>query len=62
MKIKQSNLVALIVSLIGTVRNFKLKKQNTEWGEYYTFTNYTDRSFEHKKEIISRYVKEEWSS
>jgi len=57
-KIKQSNLVALIVSLIGTVRNFKLKKQNTEWGEYYTFTNYTDRSFEHKKEIIGRYVKE----
>jgi hypothetical protein len=57
-KIKQSNLVALIESLISTVRSFKLKKQNTEWGEYYTFTNYTDRSFEHKKEIIGRYVKE----
>jgi len=57
-KITKSNLTALIESLIGAVRKFKLKKQNTEWGEYYTFTNYTDRSFEHKKEIIGRFVKE----
>ncbi|MFZ4520888.1 MAG: hypothetical protein ACOYNC_04250 [Bacteroidales bacterium] len=57
-KIKQSNLEALIVSLLGAVKKFKLIAQNTEWGEYYTFTNYTDRSFTSKKEIIGKYVKE----
>jgi ribosomal protein L11 methylase PrmA len=57
-KIKLTNLQALIESLISMVRNFKLVKQNTEWGEYYTFTNYTDSSFTHKKKIIDGYIKE----
>ncbi len=57
-KIKLSNLAALIESLIGTVRKFKLKNQSTEWGDYYTFTNYSDKSFAYKKEIIDRYLKE----
>ena len=57
-KIKRANLVALIDSLINTVRNFKLKNQHTEWGEYYSFTNYSDQSFAHKKEIIEKHLKE----
>ena len=55
-KIKYSNLLALIDSLSSMVRTFKLKNQSTEWGDYYTFTNYTDTSFAHKKEIIDRYI------
>lgn len=57
-KIKLSNLTALIDSLSYMVRKFRLKKQDTEWGEYYTFTNYNDLSFTHKKEIIDGYLKE----
>ncbi|MCK9423299.1 MAG: hypothetical protein M0Q38_11940 [Bacteroidales bacterium] len=57
-KIKYTNLVALIESLISTVRKLRLKNQNTEWGEYYTFTNYSDRSFAHKKDIVDRYLKD----
>ncbi|MEI6434441.1 MAG: SAM-dependent methyltransferase [Bacteroidota bacterium] len=55
-KIKLSNLMALIDSLTYMVRKFQLKSQNTEWGDYYTFTNYNNRSFTHKKEIIARYL------
>jgi len=56
-QIKRSNLIALIDSLISVVSGFSLKKQSTEWGEYYTFTNYSDQSFSHKKEIIARVLK-----
>lgn len=56
-RIKLSNQVALIDSLGYLVRKLKLKNQNTEWGEYYTFTNYSDGSFNHKKEIIADFLK-----
>ena len=53
-QIKSSNLIALIVNLRHSVRKLRLKNQSTEWGDYYTFTNYSDRSFAHKKEIIGK--------
>jgi ribosomal protein L11 methylase PrmA len=56
-RIRRSNLVALVDSLIAAVSKLSLKRQKTEWGEYYSFTNYTDRSFEHKKEIIAGFLK-----
>jgi len=55
-KIKQSNLVGIIQSLLKLVSKLKIKEQKTEWGEYYSFTNYSDKSFLHKKEIISKFV------
>jgi len=57
-QIKLSNLMALVDSLSFMVRKFRLKKQDTEWGRYYTFTNYNDLSFSHKKEIISGYLRD----
>lgn len=50
------NLKALIISLRSAVSGLKLPKQGTEWGEYYTFTNYSDDSFKHKAEIIGRFT------
>ncbi|MCX6251669.1 MAG: class I SAM-dependent methyltransferase [Bacteroidetes bacterium] len=55
-KITKSNQIALIQSLRSTVKNFRINRQKTEWGDYYTFTNYSDRSFINKKEIISGFV------
>lgn len=54
--IKKSNLIALIESLILLVKKLHHKKLSTEWGAYYTFTNYTDNSFQHKKEIIAAFL------
>ncbi len=56
-KISRSNLFALIQSLLSAVRRLRLKGQNTEWGDYYSFTNYADQSFTHKKEIITGFIK-----
>jgi ribosomal protein L11 methylase PrmA len=54
--ISRSNLLALIQSLTSAVKNLRLKNPETEWAGYYTFTNYSGRSFDHKKEIIARFV------
>jgi len=55
-KISHSNLLALTQSLINIVKRLNIKKQSTEWGDYYNFTNYTDKSFAHKKEIMAGIV------
>lgn len=57
-RISKANLAALVVSLTGTVRKLRLKRQRTEWGRYYTFTNYSDRAFAHKKEIVGSFLQE----
>lgn len=55
-KIRKSNLIAMIQSLISAVKKLTVKNQKTEWGDYYSSTNYSARSFSSKKEIISGFV------
>ncbi len=54
--IKKSGMLALVDSLTILTKKLHLKRQNTEWGEYYKFTNYTDSSFLNKKEIIEGFL------
>jgi ribosomal protein L11 methylase PrmA len=42
----------LIVSLENTIKKLKISKRETQWGEYYSFTNYSDQSFENKKKVV----------
>ncbi|OGK38554.1 hypothetical protein A3F34_01235 [Candidatus Roizmanbacteria bacterium RIFCSPHIGHO2_12_FULL_44_10] len=51
-------LKGIISHLHSTVKGLKLSKSDTEWGEYYTFTNYSDESFDYKKKLISQFVSE----
>ena len=53
----QQALTGLIESLDSTVRKLEWKPGGTEWGNYYDITNYSDASFEHKKQLIK-----EWSA
>lgn len=46
----------IIKSLYDFIKRLKLKEE-TEWGDYYTKTNYTDAAFSHKSEIINNWVK-----
>lgn len=55
--ISRRNLNALIESLETTVRKLVLKKQDTEWANYYQETNYSAESFAGKKKIISEFLK-----
>lgn len=60
-KIKKLNmskfqLEALIYDLETFVKSLKLNGQKTEWGEYYSFTNYTKSSFLEKKQIVDNFI------
>lgn len=51
-------LQGLIESLESTIRALDWKPVGTEWGDYYSFTNYSDSSFEQKKEIIGKWLEQ----
>lgn len=55
-KIARANLLGLMQNLLSTILKLQCKDQKTEWGEYYSFTNYSSSSFIHKKEIISQFL------
>jgi hypothetical protein len=44
----------LMASLENTIKKLKLSKRDTQWGEYYSFTNYTDHSFDDKKKVVKK--------
>jgi hypothetical protein len=54
--ISQNALTGIINSLMNTTKKLNWKPDKTEWGEYYTFTNYNDKSFKNKKKIIDGFI------
>lgn len=54
--ISENALKGIISNLTATTKKLAWKQNKTEWGEYYTFTNYNDSSFDLKKEIISGFI------
>ena len=57
-KIKQKTLSkrsfeGLIENLKSSIEKMTWNEDNTEWGDYYSDTNYTEKSFEEKKQFIS---------
>jgi hypothetical protein len=45
-------LEGIVSSLENSVKSLKAPKQHTEWGDYYTFTNYSDEAFERKRKLV----------
>ncbi len=50
-------MIGLIDSLDATIRKLNWNPGGTEWGDYYSITNYSDAAFEHKKRLVR-----EWSA
>ncbi|MFT4521345.1 MAG: hypothetical protein ACI8ZN_000274 [Bacteroidia bacterium] len=48
----------LIDNLLTAVKGLKWNPKGTEWGNYYEFTNYSSVAFDHKKDIVSNFIKE----
>jgi hypothetical protein len=46
-------LEGLIDSLVSTVKSLEWRMPRTEWGDYYTDTNYTQAAFAHKRDIVA---------
>lgn len=57
-QLPKTMLLGIIESLEKTVKHLKLKQADTEWGEYYTFTNYSNKAFEAKKTVVKKLIKE----
>ena len=49
---------SLIDSLEGCIKKLKPPDIKTEWGDYYSNTNYSKNSFKEKENIIKEYVKQ----
>jgi hypothetical protein len=49
-------MVALIENLRNFIRKLKWKPEGTEWGDYYDKTNYSDKAFEHKKQLVNEWT------
>jgi ribosomal protein L11 methylase PrmA len=55
-KLSLSRLKALVQSLEGAVNGLKWKPEGTEWSDYYEDTNYSDESFNQKKQIVENFL------
>lgn len=56
-KMSKFQMLSLIASLEKTISNLKLPPKNTQWAKYYTFTNYTKKSFIEKHKIVENMLK-----
>jgi ribosomal protein L11 methylase PrmA len=57
LKMNKHSLTAMVDNLENTVNKLKWKETDSEWGEYYTFTNYSKSAFKNKKELVKKYLK-----
>ncbi len=55
-RINRTGLAGIIDSLENTVAGLHWKPEGTEWAEYYRNTNYTEKAFLHKKNIVEQAV------
>jgi len=57
-KISKQALYNLIDSLLTVVRSLKVETIMTEWSDYYQDNNYTESSFEAKRDLVTGFVKQ----
>ena len=55
-KMSKRSLEGIVESLRSGVSKMSWKLTDTEWGDYYSDTNYSEESFTHKKQIIEKYI------
>ncbi|RYE55370.1 MAG: class I SAM-dependent methyltransferase [Sphingobacteriales bacterium] len=51
-KVPKSSLVNMLTALRGFITGLNIKADPTEWAQYYSATNYTERSFDEKNRVI----------
>lgn len=55
-KVSKVSMLALIDNLEKSVRKIECRKDSTEWGDYYNFTNYSKGAFDDKKKIVRTFI------
>lgn len=56
-KLSKIALLHIIESLKNKIKKLNWHIKGTQWGDYYTFTNYSNTAFENKKKIVERFLK-----
>ncbi len=56
-KMNKDALLALISSLESAIKRILIKEIDTEWGNYYNSTNYSESSFLKKREVIEEFLR-----
>lgn len=56
-KVTPFALEGLMASLERTIQTLRPPRQKTEWGNYYTFTNYSDDAFKKKQRLVRDMLK-----
>ena len=56
-KVSHVGFLGTLDSLETAIRSLTWKHSETEWGNYYSFTNYDEESFEHKRSLVGNYLK-----
>lgn len=55
-KMSKQSLLGLIDSLESSVKKLTFSTTGTEWGNYYDETNYSSGAFDHKKDLVQKYL------
>jgi len=55
-KMSKQAMQGLIESLEAAVKKLNWKPAGTEWGNYYQITNYSDKAFQHKRDLIAEWI------
>lgn len=55
-KISRLGILGIIDSLESGIKRLEWQTPDTEWGDYYDDTNYSEAAFDHKKRLIDEYL------
>src|SRR5690606_16754631 len=48
--------LGIISSLAKAIQKLEWKPSGSEWGDYYTFTNYSDKAFKQKQKLVEKFI------
>lgn len=57
-KLGKNSYLGLIESLYSGIKKLSWNPKDTEWGDYYSDTNYSDLAFDEKKIILNNFIEE----
>lgn len=55
--VSRTQLLGIVDSLEGAVRSLKPERRRTEWGEYYSDTNYSDEGLRRKERLVEEFLR-----
>ena len=55
-RMTKQGMLGLIENLEATMKKLSWKPAGTEWGDYYQNTNYSDKAFQHKQNLVSTWI------